>query len=136
MRVINEIIIHCTATPEGREVKVTEIRRWHVQRGFSGIGYHYIIHLDGTVETGRPLERVGAHCVGHNSASIGVCYVGGVASDGKTPKDTRTAAQNVALAKLVRDLRAKFPKVTIHGHTEFSAKACPSFDVQAWLKTI
>lgn len=136
MRVINEIIIHCTATPEGREVKVAEIRRWHVQRGFSDIGYHYIIHLDGTVETGRPLEQVGAHCVGHNSASIGVCYVGGVASDGKTPKDTRTAAQNVALAKLVRDLRAKFPKVTIHGHTEFAAKACPSFDVQAWLKTI
>ena len=136
MRVINEIIIHCTATPEGREVKVAEIRRWHVQRGFSDIGYHYIIHLDGTVETGRPFEQVGAHCVGHNRASIGVCYVGGIARDGKTPKDTRTAAQNVALAKLVRDLCAKFPKVTIHGHREFAAKACPSFDVQSWLKTI
>ncbi len=135
MRPINEIILHCTATPEGREVKVADIRRWHVQRGFSDIGYHYVILLDGTVELGRALEKQGAHCSGHNKTSIGVCYVGGCDSN-MQPKDTRTEAQKVALAKLIRDLRTQFPKATIHGHREFAAKACPSFDVQAWLKTI
>lgn len=136
MRAISEIIIHCTATPEGREVKVAEIRQWHVQRGFSDIGYHYIVHLDGQVETGRSLDKIGAHCTGHNSVSIGVCYVGGIARDGKTPKDTRTEAQKASLARLVQELRTKFTKATVHGHREFAQKACPSFDVQAWLKTI
>lgn len=127
-RTINEIIIHCTATPEGRECTVTEIRRWHIQRGFSDIGYHYVIHLDGRVENGRNVDIAGAHCTGHNANSIGVVYVGGCGKDGKTPKDTRTDAQKAALANLLIDLRKLYPRATIHGHRDFANKACPSFD--------
>ena len=127
-RTINEIIIHCTATPEGRECTVTEIRRWHIQRGFSDIGYHYVIHLDGRVEEGRNIDIAGAHCTGHNANSIGVVYVGGCAKDGKTPKDTRTEAQKSSLANLLLDLRKLYPSATIHGHRDFANKACPSFD--------
>lgn len=127
-RTINEIIIHCTATPEGRECTVTEIRRWHIQRGFSDIGYHYVIHLDGRVDEGRNIDIAGAHCTGHNANSIGVVYVGGCAKDGKTPKDTRTEAQKSALANLLLDLRKLYPRATIHGHRDFANKACPSFD--------
>ena len=127
-RVINEIIIHCTATPEGRECSVEEIRRWHIQRGFTDIGYHYVIHIDGRIENGRDVDIAGAHCTGHNTHSIGVVYVGGCAKDGKTPKDTRTEAQKSALANLLIDLRKLYPKATIHGHRDFAPKACPSFD--------
>lgn len=129
MRKINEIIIHCTATPEGREVSVKEIDRWHRNRGFDGIGYHYIIHLDGSVEAGRPVDRVGAHCLGHNHNSIGVCYVGGVDKEMK-PKDTRTEAQKHAVKELVSKLCMLYPGCTIHGHNEFAKKACPCFDVK------
>lgn len=127
-RTINEIIVHCTATPEGRECTVTEIRRWHIQRGFTDIGYHYIIHLDGTVEEGRNVDIAGAHCTGHNTHSIGVAYVGGCGKDGKTPKDTRTDDQKAALANLLLDLRKLYPTAKIHGHRDFANKACPSFD--------
>lgn len=135
MRTIDEIIIHCADTPEGREVSVAEIDDWHRQRGFKSIGYHYVIHLDGKVETGRPLATPGAHCTGHNSRSIGICYIGGTDRQGHT-KDTRTEAQRRALLKLCRELKAKYPKATIHGHNEFAAKDCPSFDVQAWRKEV
>ena len=74
-RYINEIIVHCTATQEGREVTVSEIRQWHKARGFSDIGYHYVIHLDGTMELGRDVDISGAHCTNHNAHSIGVVYV-------------------------------------------------------------
>jgi N-acetylmuramoyl-L-alanine amidase len=127
-RVINEIIIHCTATPEGRECSVEEIRQWHKARGFTDIGYHYVIHLDGRVEEGRNVDIAGAHCTGHNTHSIGVVYVGGCAKDGKTPKDTRTDAQKSAIANLLIDLRKLYPRATIHGHRDFAQKACPSFD--------
>lgn len=127
-RIINEIIIHCTATPEGRECSVEEIRRWHKARGFTDIGYHYVIHLDGRIENGRNVDIAGAHCTGHNANSIGVVYVGGCAKDGKTPKDTRTEAQKSALANLLLDLRKLYPRATIHGHRDFANKACPSFD--------
>lgn len=130
MRKINEIIIHCSATPEGRNVTTTDIEAWHKQRGFSEIGYHYVIYLDGSVHIGREESKVGAHCLGHNANSIGVCYIGGVAKDGKTAKDTRTEAQKVALRNLVANLKRKYPSASIHGHNEFAAKACPSFDVQ------
>lgn len=130
MRKIDRIIIHCSATPEGREVGLSEMRRWHLNRGFSDVGYHYLVHLDGRVEAGRPLGRTGAHCYGHNTGSIGICYIGGVAADGRTPKDTRTAAQRSALRALVTLLKFRFPHATLHGHNEFAAKACPSFDVQ------
>jgi N-acetylmuramoyl-L-alanine amidase len=127
-RMINEIIIHCTATPEGRECTVDEIRRWHRQRGFSDIGYHYIVHLNGDLDLGRNVDISGAHCLNHNAHSIGVVYVGGVAKDGKTPKDTRTQEQKATLASLLLDLRKLYPKATIHGHRDFANKACPSFD--------
>ena len=128
MRQINEIIIHCAATREGRDFTVEDITRWHKARGFATIGYHYVIYRDGSIHEGRPLEQIGAHCVGHNKHSIGICYIGGCASDGKTPKDTRTPEQKEALLALLRHLKARFPNATIHGHREFAAKACPSFD--------
>ena len=128
-RSINEIIVHCTATPEGKEYSVADIRRWHLKRGFSDIGYHYVIHLDGSLELGRDTDISGAHCTNHNAHSIGVVYVGGVATDAKTPKDTRTAAQKTALASLLTDLHRLYPKATLHGHREYANKACPSFDV-------
>lgn len=133
MRHINEIIIHCSATPEGRDYTVADIDRWHKERGWRGIGYHYVIYRDGSVHAGRPVEQIGAHCTGHNANSIGICYIGGVAADGKTPKDTRTPAQRIALRELVEELRAKYPGATVHGHREFAPKACPSFDVQTEL---
>ncbi len=127
MRRITEIIVHCTATPAGRPVSVKEIDRWHRARGFKGIGYHYVVGLDGKVMTGRPEEMTGAHCTGHNSRSIGVCYAGGLAADG-TPADTRTEAQRTALRTLLKQLKERYPGAAIHGHRDFAAKACPCFD--------
>lgn len=129
MRKIDKIIIHCAATPEGRDVKMETIKSWHVKgRGWSDIGYHYIIELDGAVRAGRPLHRSGAHTKGHNATSIGVCYVGGIDKD-KKPKDTRTDAQRKAMDILIDDLKMEHPTASVHGHNEFAAKACPSFDV-------
>lgn len=125
------IIVHCTATPRGREVSVADIDRWHRARGFAGIGYHYIVKLDGTVERGREIERAGAHCKGYNSRSIGVAYVGGVEADGVTPADTRTDDQRVALRRLIEHLRREYGIRRVHGHRDFAAKACPSFDATA-----
>lgn len=127
-RKINEIIVHCTATAEGKDFKVSDIDKWHRAKGWDGIGYHQVVYLDGSVHPGRPMDKVGAHCLGHNQNSIGVVYVGGVASDGKTPKDTRTPEQKAALRKLLTDLKRKYPGAAIHGHRDFAAKACPSFD--------
>lgn len=129
MRNIDKIIIHCTATPRGRHVTVADIDRWHRARGFNGIGYHYLIYLDGTIHKGRPLEQVGAHCRGHNATSIGIAYVGGVEADSMTPADTRTQAQKTALRTLVSSLLKLFPGATVHGHDEFAAKACPCFNI-------
>lgn len=136
MRIINEIIIHCSATPEGKDYTVEQIRQWHKQRGFSDIGYHYVIYRDGSIHSGRPIERIGAHCLKHNAHSIGVCYIGGVAKDGKTPKDTRTNAQKESLIKLIKELKAKYPKATVHGHREYANKACPCFDAKSEYKNL
>ena len=136
MRKINEIIVPCAATPEGKNFKAADNDRWHRERKMKCIGYHYVVDLDGTVEPGRPESEIGAHCLGHNQNSIGVCYVGGLAADGKTPKDTRTAAQKEALLALLKKLRAKYPKASIHGHRDFAAKACPSFDATTEYKNI
>ena len=131
MRKINKIIIHCTATPECREHDVADIRRWHLKRGFNDIGYHYLIHIDGTIEEGRPINKQGAHCSGQNRGSIGICYVGGMSKDMKKAKDTRTQAQKDSLIKLMHELIYKYNKdMTIHGHNEYANKACPSFNVQ------
>ena len=131
MRKINKIIIHCTATPENRPHDVADITRWHLARGFNTIGYHYLIHLDGTIEEGRPIEKQGAHCSGQNRNSIGICYVGGMTKDMKKAKDTRTPKQKDSLILLMIQLMYKYNKdMTIHGHNEFANKACPSFNVQ------
>lgn len=134
MRAIRKIIIHCSATAEGKDFTVNDIDRWHRQRGYVGIGYHFVIYRDGSVHPGRPVEKVGAHCLGQNTNSIGICYIGGCASDGKTAKDTRTPEQKQALLGLVKGLKEEYPKASIHGHREFAKKACPSFDVKQWLK--
>lgn len=129
MRKIDKIIVHCSATPEGKAFTVQQIRQWHVKgNGWRDIGYHFVIYLDGSIHRGRPEYQVGAHCKGYNENSIGVCYVGGCASDGKAPKDTRTDAQKAALIELLRKLKAKYPVAAIHGHRDFANKACPSFD--------
>lgn len=128
-RRIDKIIVHCSATPEGKDFTVKDIDRWHRQRGFSGIGYHAVVYRNGSVEWGRPIPQVGAHCTGQNSNSIGVCYIGGVASDGKTPKDTRTPEQKQSLRELIGYLLERFPNATVHGHYEFANKACPSFKI-------
>ena len=118
MRKIKEIIIHCSATREGRDYTVADIDHWHRERGFFCIGYHFVIYRDGSIHVGRSVEEVGAHCKGHNTVSIGVCYIGGLSKDGK-PKDTRTPQQ-----------KEEYPEATVHGHNEFSNKACPCFDVK------
>lgn len=135
MRTINEIIVHCTATKEGKSVKVEDINRWHKERGWNMIGYHYVVYLDGTIHQGRSEDQIGAHCLKHNTNSIGVVYVGGLDANGK-PKDTRTEAQKTALRKLLTELKRKYPKATIHSHKDFAPKACPSFDATHEYKDI
>ena len=87
-----------------------------------------MIRLDGSIENGRPESEIGAHCRGHNTESIGICYIGGVDRHG-CPEDTRTEAQKISLRKLVELLQSRYPGATVHGHNEFAAKACPSFNV-------
>ena len=135
MRKIDEIIIHCTATVEGKDYHVADVDKWHKARGWKGIGYHYLITLDGTIEKGRPEAEVGAHTVGHNAHSIGICYVGGVDKYMKT-KDTRTDAQKEAMWELLRQLLIKYPNANIHGHNFYSTKSCPCFCVESEYKTI
>lgn len=135
-RKINAIVVHCSATIEGKNYTVDDIRKWHKQRGFSDIGYHYVIYRDGTIHNGRDVNLVGAHCENHNSHSIGVCYIGGLASDGKTPKDTRTEQQKTSLLQLLKKLKSMYPQSIIYGHRNFSSKACPSFDAKEEYKKL
>ncbi len=143
------LVIHCTATPEGREVTAAEIRRWHTSpppagRGWRQVGYTDMIHLDGRVErlvdnnedgNVDPWEVTnGAR--GYNGVSRHVVYVGGLARDARTPKDTRTPAQAKALRQYVEDFHRRNPSVRIVGHNQLAAKACPSFDVPEWLRSI
>ena len=128
MREINKIIVHCSATREGENYEVAEIRKWHLARGFSDIGYHFYIDLYGEIHKGRDISKIGAHCKGHNRNSIGICYCGGVEADGKTPKDTRTTDQRRSLVAVLRTLKAMFPNANIHSHNDFANKACPSFN--------
>lgn len=128
-RTINRIIVHCTATKEGEDHTIAEIKKWHLARGFSDIGYHYVIYRDGSVNNGRDVNIAGAHCSGYNSNSIGICYVGGLDKFGN-PKDTRTDKQKASLIQLLTSLKKLYPKATIHGHCEFSNKACPCFNAK------
>ena len=136
-RTIKEIIVHCTATPEGRIETVESVRNMHKARGFSDIGYHYLIGLNGERWEGRNVNLIGAHCEGHNSNSICVCYVGGVDKKMQA-KDTRTEKQKYALVALLKDLRKLYPKAKIYGHRDFDkkGKACPSFDATKEYKNI
>jgi len=135
MRKINKIIIHCSATQEGRNITADTIDKWHKKRGWKGIGYHYVIGLNGMIEYGRMIDIPGAHVKGHNANSIGIVYIGGVESEKKNgkwiAKDTRTPEQIATLLELLRLLKKIHPEATIHGHNEFAAKSCPCFDVQA-----
>ena len=147
---IDAIVIHCSATREGQDVRAADIDKWHKERGFAMIGYNYVIDLDGTVELGRPLTRDGAHCntagtsgKAYNKHSIGICYVGGLDKYGRA-KDTRTPAQKRALAALVYRLLKEYPITEVLGHRDASPdrngdgtissnewiKECPCFDVR------
>ena len=129
MRQINKLIVHCSATREGDDVSVETIKRWHVEgRGWSDIGYHFYIDIEGNIFKGRDIAKMGAHCKGYNRNSIGICYCGGVEEDGRTPKDTRTEDQKIALLAVLRTLKAMYPEAVIHSHRDFARKACPSFD--------
>ena len=130
MRTITLIVIHCSAVRPGQQSSAKKINDWHRDRGFqNGIGYHYVVRRDGTIELGRPLEMIGAHVVNHNKHSIGICYEGGLNSAGE-PEDTRTPEQKVTLRKLLEELHQKFPKALIVGHRDLNpAKKCPCFDV-------
>ena len=146
------LVLHCTATPEGREVTSGEIRHWHTDpvkkggRGWKQVGYTDMIHLDGRVErlvrNNEDAEvdpwEVTNGAKGYNTVSRHVVYVGGVSKDGKTAKDTRTEAQLKEMTAYVRDFHERFPQIRIVGHGELPGvkKACPSFDVAAWLRSI
>lgn len=135
MRKIDKIIIHCSATKEGKDFHASDIDKWHKERGFNKIGYHYVVDLDGTIEKGRGENEVGAHCTGHNAHSIGICYIGGLDENGKA-KDTRTEAQKKALLELIISLLIKYPQAIIYGHNELSKKDCPCFNVDEEYKLI
>ena len=143
-RVMDTIVIHCSATKENKDYSIEDIKKWHLQRGFTDIGYHFIIRLNGTIEIGRPLNKPGAHVQNHNAHSIGICYIGGLNDKGK-PKDTRTKEQKESLDKLIKMLRGLIPTIKeIKGHRDFSKdlngngiidpeeymKECPCFDVK------
>lgn len=144
------LVLHCTATPEGRAVSSDEIRRWHTSpvskggRGWSQVGYTDMIHLDGRIERlvdnneDARVDRweVTNGAKGINSVSRHVVYVGGLSKDGKTPKDTRTPEQMRAMEDYVKAFHAKHPTVKIIGHNQVAPKACPSFDVPQWLRSI
>ena len=140
---VNRIVIHCSATEQWRDVSVDEIRRWHKLRGFKDIGYHYVIGLDGTVHAGRPVSMMGAHAMGYNDKSIGICYVGGLERNTKEPMDTRNPKQKESLVNLVETIKNIFDIKYIDGHRDLSVdlngdgvitpnewmKQCPCFDV-------
>lgn len=144
-RKITEIIVHCSATPEGKDYTVDDIRRWHKQRGYSDVGYHYIVYRNGILAQGRDVNIIGAHAAGHNAHSIGICYIGGMNAENTQPEDTRTLRQKARLLSLLVDLRKLYPNARIIGHRDLSEdkngdgiidssewmKACPSFDAKS-----
>ncbi len=137
-RTIHYLVIHCSATPEGRAHIAKDIDLWHRQRGFNEIGYNYVILLDGTIEQGRDVDKIPAHVEGHNKDSIGICYIGGIDKNTLQPKDTRTKAQKEALVKLLKELRVLYPNAIIQGHRDFAGvkKACPCFNAKDEYKNI
>ncbi len=130
-------MVHCSATRSSQDIGAAEIRKWHRNRGWFDIGYHFVIRRDGTVEAGRSIDRPGAHARGFNHISLGVCLVGGVAGDGKTAENNFTEAQFSSLKSLLRGLKASYPDAEVLGHRDLPHvyKACPSFDVREWWKS-
>ena len=147
MRNIDSIIVHCSATKAGLDFTATDIDRWHRERGFNGIGYHYVIRLDGKLEKGRDVTLAGAHCKGWNERSVGICYIGGLDENGR-PTDTRTNVQNRVLYQIIMDLQREYNILQVLGHRDTSpdlngdgviepyeyVKACPCFDVREFLR--
>ena len=127
MRLITMLIIHCSAVMPFQTSSVESIRAYHLSKGWSDCGYHYVIRRDGSIEKGRPEEMIGAHCLNHNKHSIGLCYEGGLDSNGN-PADTRTSQQKKAMLNLLTELKKKYPNAVIVGHNVFSSKSCPCFD--------
>lgn len=149
MRKIDAIIVHCSATKAWQDFTAKDIDCWHRKRGFDGIGYHYVIRLNGKIEKGRSVEYPGAHCPDWNTRSIGICYIGGLDANGK-PADTRTKAQKRILYQLIRELQRDYPGINlVIGHRDTSpdlnrngviepcefVKACPCFDVKEFMRT-
>ena len=128
-RNVTLLIVHCTGTPMNTPCGYKEINNYHLNvLGWkNGCGYHFIIRRNGSIENGRPLDMVGAHCYGHNKHSIGIVYEGGIDLDGK-PADTRTPEQKQVMRRLLERLKKDYPKAIIVGHNTFSNKACPCFD--------
>lgn len=129
------IAIHCSATSEKLDIGAKDIDRWHRAQGWTCIGYHYVIRRDGTIEEGRDRNVIGAHVVGFNEFSIGICLVGGIdADDIKKAENNYTKEQFDSLKKLLDELKAVYPKAKIQGHRDFPnvKKACPCFDVKEW----
>ena len=136
-RRINRIVVHCTATEEGKDYTVDWIRRVHKKRGWSDIGYHYVIYRDGSLHEGRDINLVGTHARGYNTGSIGVVYVGGCPrGDTHKNKDTRTPEQKDTLLRLLKDLRKMYPHAEIVGHKDLNATGCPSFDAKTEYKQL
>ncbi len=132
---ITHIIIHCSAVRPHQTSSAAQIDRWHKQRGWWCIGYHYVVRRDGTIEKGRDERTPGAHTLGMNHCSIGICYEGGLDAEGK-PADTRTPQQKESLLQLLRTLLQRYPRATIHGHREYARKACPCFDAKEEYKNL
>lgn len=146
-RRIDKIIIHCSASKEGQDVTVEQIDKMHRQRGFAGIGYHFVVYRNGQVHDGREISKVGAHTTGYNTGSIGICYIGGLGKDGKI-KDTRTLEQRNSLYQLVKKLMEMYPIKEVKGHRDYSPdtngdgviskyewiKGCPCFEVSEFME--
>lgn len=131
------LVVHCSATTEKMNIGAKEIDRWHREKGYKCIGYHYVIRRDGTLEIGRPEHEIGAHVQGFNDRSIGICLVGGVDADNpKAAENNFTLDQMNALAALLENLKKRYPDARIVGHRDLPGvkKACPSFDVSEWLQ--
>lgn len=127
------LVVHCSASKAGADIGLAEIDRWHAERGFIGVGYHYIIRRSGVVETGRPVDTIGAHVAGYNWRSIGICLIGGVSESG-APVENYTAEQWVSLRRLLLQLHAAYPNAAVCGHRDFPEvrKDCPCFHVRMW----
>ena len=138
MRKIDKLIIHCSATPEFKEFDVDDIRNWHVNGNkWSDVGYHFVIKIDGTIQIGRPINKIGSHVKGKNRSSIGICYIGGMNRDMTDWIDTRTPEQKVSLIALLKELKEKYTEAVVYGHNDFTdKKVCPCFNAKQEYKYI